>query len=330
MNQTQRRRILLATDLSARCDRAFERTVLLAREWEARLTVVHVLERHDEQLDHGSNLSWRRTDCARLIAESKILDGLQRAGIVADVVVRRGSPADVIVRLARDMSCDLIVTGIARNASLARAILGSTLEALARERIAPVLIVKCSARSSYRSAVVGMEFSKGSRAAIQATVELFPETIVTTLHAYRSPLEGLGAEEATDNAARRHVMDECIRFVTDAVPAKWQEIRCLTERGWPEMLLNQYALDREVDLIAVGTETRNSIATFLLGSVSRSLILSSPCDLLLVPAEWTLSARNTSARRTNSDWRAGSRTFEAETYEAYATADAQKAARMIH
>src|SRR5689334_16285421 len=124
MNQTRRRRILLATDLSARCDRAFERAVLLAREWEARLTVVHALERHDEQLDHGSNLLWRRTDCARLIAESKILDELQRAGIAADVIVRRGSPADVIVRLARDMSCDLIVTGIARDLGLVRAIVG--------------------------------------------------------------------------------------------------------------------------------------------------------------------------------------------------------------
>ena len=330
MNQTRRRRILLATDLSARCDRAFERAVLLAREWEARLTVVHALERHYEQLDHDSNLSWRQTDCARLIAESKILDELQRAGIAADVVVRRGSPADVIVRLARDMSCDLIVTGIARNVGLARAILGSTLEALARERIVPVLIVKCSARSPYRNAVVGMEFSKGSRAAIQATVELFPETRATTLHAYRSPLEGLGGERTTDDAACLHVTDKCMRFLADSVPARWQEIRCLTERGLPETLLNQYALDREVDLIAVGTETRNSIATFLLGSVSRSLILSSPCDLLLVPAEWTLSAEDTSARRTNLDWRAAPQSFKAETYEAYAAADIQRAARMIN
>jgi hypothetical protein len=121
-----------------------------------------------------------------------------------------------------------------------------------------------------------------------------------------------------------------MRFVADAVPAHWQEIRCLTERGLPETLLNQYALDREVDLIVVGTEMRNSIATFLLGGTSRSLILSSPCDLLLVPAEWALPAGDTSARRTNLDWRAAPQSFKAETYEAYATADVQRAARMIN
>src|SRR3546814_4448897 len=38
------RRILLASDLSARCDRAFDRAVLLARAWRARLTIATALE----------------------------------------------------------------------------------------------------------------------------------------------------------------------------------------------------------------------------------------------------------------------------------------------
>src|SRR3546814_6921610 len=38
------RRILLASDLSARCDRAFDRAVLLARAWRARLPIATALE----------------------------------------------------------------------------------------------------------------------------------------------------------------------------------------------------------------------------------------------------------------------------------------------
>jgi hypothetical protein len=34
----------LAADLSARCDRALDRTVSLASEWQAQLTVLHVFE----------------------------------------------------------------------------------------------------------------------------------------------------------------------------------------------------------------------------------------------------------------------------------------------
>src|SRR5688572_9021869 len=171
MKPFQRRRIILATDLSARCDRAFERTVLLTREWDAQLTVVHALEDRKEQLGGGPR--WREIDRERLDAESQILADLQRAGIAADVVVRRGSASQVITELARTMSCDLIVTGIARELGLARAILGSTLEALARESVAPVLNVSRPVRDSYVSAVVGTNFSKGSRASIQATLQLF-------------------------------------------------------------------------------------------------------------------------------------------------------------
>lgn len=291
MNLMRRRHVILATDLSGRCDRALERAVLLAREWDAQLTVAHALEERGEQFGRGFSPQRRRIDRERLDAEAQIMADLHRAGIAADVVVRRASASELIVDLARKTACDLVVTGIARDLGLARTILGSTLEALAREGIAPVLVVKRPARDSYDSAVVGTNFSKGSRAAIQATLQLFQQAKVTALHAYRPPLEGLGSAQLADEAAYRHLPDECTRFVADAAPAAWQDIRCLAEIGFPETLLKQYALDRKVDLIVVGTEARNPMAALLLGSTSRSLILSSPCDLLLVPAGRTSSAR---------------------------------------
>ncbi|MEE1611364.1 universal stress protein [Microvirga sp. CF3016] len=54
--------ILLATDLSARCDRATDRAVALAEEWQAMLVVLHVLENLDTGglHDFGPVPSWRR------------------------------------------------------------------------------------------------------------------------------------------------------------------------------------------------------------------------------------------------------------------------------
>src|SRR3546814_9493749 len=37
------RRMALATDLSHRCDRALDRALLVARAWQAELTVIHAL-----------------------------------------------------------------------------------------------------------------------------------------------------------------------------------------------------------------------------------------------------------------------------------------------
>jgi nucleotide-binding universal stress UspA family protein len=288
MSMMRRRHIILATDLSARCDRAFERAVLLTREWDAQLIVVHALE--NEQLGRAASPRWHGIDRDRLDAETQISADLQRAGVAADVVVQRGSASEVIAELARNRPCDLIVTGIARELGLARAILGSTLEALARESVAPVLTVNRPARGSYDSAVVGTNFSKGSRAAVQATLQLFQPAQVTALHAYRLTGDRLGGMQINDEAAYLHLLGECRQFVADAAPATWQKVRCLAEIGFPETLLKLYALDRKVDLIAVGLEPRIPVATFLLGSTGRSLILSSPCDLLLVPAKWASSA----------------------------------------
>src|SRR3546814_18825375 len=56
--------ILLATDLSHRCDRALDRAVQLAQQWSAKLLVVHAVEK---EVDESYSLhsiydvpSWRR------------------------------------------------------------------------------------------------------------------------------------------------------------------------------------------------------------------------------------------------------------------------------
>jgi hypothetical protein len=52
------RRVLLATDLGARCDRALDRAAALASGWQAELVVVHALEEVDDFYVsyHGSPL----------------------------------------------------------------------------------------------------------------------------------------------------------------------------------------------------------------------------------------------------------------------------------
>ena len=67
--------LLVATDLSARSDRAVERTLLLARQMRAGLTILHVVE-----ADRPGGISDRRRDEAR---------GHRRAGLAA-----RQGPAD--------------------------------------------------------------------------------------------------------------------------------------------------------------------------------------------------------------------------------------------
>jgi nucleotide-binding universal stress UspA family protein len=277
------RRICLATDLSARCDRAFDRAILLARAWDARLTIATALEEWPEGGNDESRPRWRRFDSELADAERQIGDDLEGKGIQADIVVRRASAPELLLQVAQETPYDLIVTGIARSTGLSRAILGATVETVLGKCDAPVLVVKQRARNAYRSALVGTDFSDESRAALQATAKLFPQAGLTVLHAYRA-IRVIGSTAATmesDEASYRLAHDECVRFVAEALPAAAEHVQCVAEPGFPETLLNQYAVDRKLDLMSVGTKGRSSLLELLLGGTCRALILSSSCDLLL-------------------------------------------------
>jgi len=65
-------RIVMATELSARCDRALTRAALLARAWQSELTVAHVVHaaevaRHDRLGSTAENLL-HALDCDTLVA----------------------------------------------------------------------------------------------------------------------------------------------------------------------------------------------------------------------------------------------------------------------
>jgi nucleotide-binding universal stress UspA family protein len=69
------RRIILATDLSARCDRALDRAAALASAWQAELIALHAREPVEDfyALSQERRLpSWRRPADATRIAEDQL------------------------------------------------------------------------------------------------------------------------------------------------------------------------------------------------------------------------------------------------------------------
>jgi nucleotide-binding universal stress UspA family protein len=143
------RKVLLATALSARGDRALERAIAIAADRQAHLTVVHAFEEFDESnLTYGTHRapSWRAPTDALQIAKLRIREGLRAelgdALEQATILIAEGEPADVIERVSASHGIDLIVTGIAREGPFASrpVILGRTVERLLRRVPAPILL----------------------------------------------------------------------------------------------------------------------------------------------------------------------------------------------
>jgi len=277
------RTILLATDLSPRCDRALDRATSLAAEWRARMVALHVLQEPASVIDLPS---WRRPPDPRLAAWQRVRRDLQGAeGVEIDVMVERGEPASLILEMVERTGSNLIVTGVARDETLGRALLGTTIEKLLRTTNVPMLVVKSRPRGPYRNVVVATDFSEGSRCALETALELLPAAQVTLFHAFGVSFEGfIDDKMAARESAARQAMAECRSFLaaTPAAAASGRSIATLCEYGRVGALLEDLAQARGVDLVAVGTEGRGGIAGALLGSIAQRLLSDLPTDVLAV------------------------------------------------
>ncbi len=104
-------RILMATDLSARCDRALTRAATLANSWSGELTVAHVVSaaevaRHN-RLMSGSP-SWRRPESWDTTLEQVLLADLAAEGIFAKAKIIIGTTDDAVLQAATDDGADLV------------------------------------------------------------------------------------------------------------------------------------------------------------------------------------------------------------------------------
>jgi nucleotide-binding universal stress UspA family protein len=163
--------ILYATDLSENARFAAAYAFSQADAYGARLIMLHVLPEMPEILDRGvvgyidedqweaikqnhfqeakAALIGKRNDHAVV---HEVLDQFSRKAASGsaetssdDILVEKGNPVEVILRVAKEKNCDLIVMGTHGRGSLADAMLGSTARRVVRRSTTPVLVVRLPA-----------------------------------------------------------------------------------------------------------------------------------------------------------------------------------------
>lgn len=275
------RTILLATDLSPRCDRALDRAVGLASAWQAKVIVLHALT-GPMRIGTGSSLvqpAEPRKAAARRI-ERDLRGG---EGLDLDIVVERGEAVPLILEAVARFGVGLIVTGVAGAQTLGRALLGSTVEKLTRNSPVPVLVVKSRPRGPYANAIVASDFSEGSRCAMLRAMELFPEARLILFHAFDVPFDGMledrsAARESAAEAARAE--GRAFLFATPGVEGR--SISQVCEFGDVGTRLSDLADQSGADLVAVGTQGRSGVSGMLLGSVAHRVLAEVQTDVLVV------------------------------------------------
>lgn len=283
------KKILLATDLSSRSDRALDRATQLAQQWNAALVVVHALD--DQKNVRWSPAledlpSWRRPPDPALAVEAQIRRDVREAIEDLRIVVAEGDAPDVILDVAAREQTDLIVIGAARDHGLGRVFLGRTVEHLIRKAPTSVLIVKTRPAGAYRHILVGTDFTAEARCGLEIAARYFPQSLFAVMHAFDMPYRALlgSSPLSRDFSAMEH--EEINAFVKAADMPDDVRARVVTliEHGPPEAMIRNYVVERNADLTVIGTLGRSMMFHLLVGGHAPKIVDATPSDILVVRA----------------------------------------------
>ena len=286
------RNILMASDLSSRSDRAFDRAVQLAKQFKSGLHVLHVLDEdlpphlQDQLLDNAEKTLKAQAGRARKNV-SKAKGG--KAG-KDGVVVAAGTPAQTILDQAKKLKADMIITGAHKKDSLCDLFIKSTAEKLLRFCEKPVLIAKLPVKGEYKNIVVGMDFSNHSLKALHMALTQYPKADIHVVHAYALPFGGL----VKDRDLKDYTLDQrtdAMEKILDALGRKLGKAKAkafarlhlvMAEEHHPSAAIHAEARKTKADLIIIGTHGKSDLLTGIVGSVARDMIHNSKVDVLVV------------------------------------------------
>lgn len=264
--------VLVATDLSARCDRAVDRAAMLASEWNTRLKIVHVLD------------AAPKGKVGAQLTEDAVRATLPNPAIPADILLPTGSPPLAIAAAAEEQGSSVIVTGVARFNDLRDYVLGTAVDYIIRHASVPVLVVKQRPRSAYRTVVVATDLSDASRAALSQAAALFPDASLHLVHAAQIPFESWLDTEQARIELQADAKHKLATFLDHPDIAQDVRDRAQVRIGYGEVggVLDAALAETNADLLVIGTSGASGLRQATLGSTAASLLAWVSQDTLVV------------------------------------------------
>jgi nucleotide-binding universal stress UspA family protein len=282
------KKILLATDLSGRGDRALDRATELALRWDAELTVVHALEGEGLDLPEYQGLpSWRQPPDPVAVVERQIREDIRGPCPRLHIVVEEGPAASVILATAAREGADLIVLGLGRQRPLGAGGIGRTIDELFRRSPVSVLVVKRRPNGPYNHLLVGTDFTPEARRGLEVASELFPAASMAVMHAYEMPYRGVMLDTQLGRDFGELETSTLRQFLAEAELTEEQRSHLfpLIEHGPPEVMLSSYVMERGADLTVIGAYERSKLFHVMVVGKGPRIVEAVPSDVLVVRAE---------------------------------------------
>ncbi len=293
-------RILVATDSVDACDAAVFTAAWMADQNKATLYILHVLEsaysgkyrqfvKHFETGEEIVSDAEYKEKVKEHIEKScsdvlKLLPGYE-------IQVAAGFPWEQILRLARRERIDLIVLGPHSQRAEAKGVvrvagtIGSTVEGVILHERCPVLIANVTPAEEqlvFKKVMVCVDFSESCRSALELSTELAQEyrAKICLFHMVIVPasLKYPQDELERDLAASKKQLEAFSKNIPGTIAYEcgvWEGIQ-------PHLEILKYAREKGVDLIVMGSHTKEKHDKWYVGSAVEQVSSRSRCPVVVV------------------------------------------------
>ncbi len=144
-------RILVPTDFSSHSNMALKKAVDIASQFNAKIYLLHVIDDHLFEFgsDVGLGMEENRATIigdtmtyARNLMKEKVASMKDAKGIIVDIDVVTGNPAETILTEEKERKIDLIVIGAHGRTGILHQLLGGVADKVVRRATNPVFVVK--------------------------------------------------------------------------------------------------------------------------------------------------------------------------------------------
>lgn len=260
--------MLIAHDLRDTADMALCRATQLARQHNAKLTLLHVLDpsQSSQQYDQAHQaLDRSLTQYAPPGSELRLLGG---------------NPSEVVLQQVQELGCDLLVLGAHHHRH--DFFSGTSLDHIARHCPVPLLLVARNDFQPYQRALAAIDFSLCACSALGQGYRLLPETAeLHALHVFE-PDPGTPKQVEAQLQIQRALIDQLLQDEAQNLPAKGPTLTHSVQQGGILHCLQEQLKIRRSELVVLGCHGRSALSQALLGSLVQHFLHKAPCDILVV------------------------------------------------
>jgi len=275
------KKLLMATDLSARSDRALQRALALAHQLGASLEVIHIVSDTVPVSVAEQYEASARTTIEQLLASLP-----SAADVKPEIAIIRGHEYEEILCHAQETGAELIVLGITRHTAY-ELFCGTTAERIIRFGNLPVLLVKDPVVEDYERVLVATDNSPAAQRALECAAAIAPDAEFHLLHAVDVPFTGFLGPETEAQIRRekersfKNAFEKGIRAQAERLGNGGLRATFHLEEGETVSVIRDQAARLKPDLLAIGSHGGSGLRHALIGSVAGRMLSDPPVDVLV-------------------------------------------------